>query len=210
MTDYTNIPGLLADLFARTSQIERVLNRLDNPEYSYTCEKGRVVSLDSRDFTQYSEHSGTIETLHRAVSMNNGQTDTLVLFNREVSLPMNIGDELWVVGEREGAGRLHAVAAVIPSLQIYANLTTDSSFLRSTKMYVLISVLVGLAGYIISLIPTQLFLGIGVMYLSMILLTTGLCLKLVCGSSGVRGKRASTAEWYMIERAFERGQVQIS
>ncbi len=93
-----------------SSKIERVLNRLEDPEYSYERERGRVVSIDGTETVYVGNSSGTIKTVQRAVQLDNGQTQTLVIFNREASLPFGVGDELWAVGRREGAGGLLVTA----------------------------------------------------------------------------------------------------
>ena len=197
-------------MLGKASKLERVLNRVDDPEYSYTREMGRVVSMDSKDIAHVGNTQGRIETMHRAVRVDNGQSQTLVLFNREVVMPLNMDDDLWVLGRHEAAGRFRAMAVVVPSLQMYADLTSESGFLGSIKLHVLISVIIGLVGYVLSTLAgpwylsSQYFLGLGLMALSILLLTTGLCLKLVCGISKVRGSRVSASEWYMIENVFGR------
>jgi hypothetical protein len=189
---------------SKVSKIEQVLNRLEDPKYSYTSEIGRVISMDSIDVAHVGNSQGRIETIYSAVSLDNGQTQTLVVFNRSVTLPLSKDDELWVVGRRQIAGRLRAMAVVVPSLQMYADLTSDSSFIQSIRFHVLVSGLIGLAGYVLSTFPTQFFFGLGLMALSVVLLTTGLCLKLVCGVREVNAMRASTNEWLSIERTFGR------
>ena len=197
----------IGNILGKASKLERVLNRVDDPEYSYTREMGRVVSMDSKDI---GNTQGRIETMHRAVRVDNGQSQTLVLFNRQVVMPLNIGDELWAVGRREPAGRFRALAVVVPSLQMYADLTTESDLLGSIKLHVLISVMIGLVGYVLYAQVeswhhlSQYILGLVLMALSFILLTTGLCMKLVCGISEVRGSRVSASEWFMIEKVFGR------
>ena len=200
----------IGNILGKASKLERVLNRVDDPEYSYTREMGRVVSMDSKDIAHVGNTQDRIETMHRAVRVDNGQSQTLVLFNREVVMPLNIGDELWAVGKREPAGRFRAMAVVVPSLQMYADLTTESGFLGSIKLHVLISVIIGLVGYVLSAQVgswhhlSQYLLGLVLMALSFLLLTTGLCMKLVCGISEVRGSRVSASDWFMIEKVFGR------
>jgi len=195
----------IGNILGKASKLERVLNRVDDPEYSYTREMGRVVSMDSKDI---GNTQGRIETMHRAVRVDNGQSQTLVLFNRQVVMPLNIGDELWAVGKREPAGRFRAMAVVVPSLQMYADLTTESGFLGSIKLHVLISVMIGLVGYVLYTQVeswhhlSQYILGLVLMALSFLLLTTGLCIKLVYGISEVRGSRVSASDWFMIEKVF--------
>jgi len=197
----------IGNILGKASKLERVLNRVDDPEYSYTREMGRVVSMDSKDI---GNTQGRIETMHRAVRVDNGQSQTLVLFNRQVVMPLNIGDELWAVGKREPAGRFRAMAVVVPSLQMYADLTTESGFLGSIKLHVLISVMIGLVGYVLYAQVeswhhfSQYILGLVLMALSFILLTTGLCMKLVSGNSVVIGSRVSASDWFMIEKVFGR------
>ncbi len=176
-------------------KIERVLNRLDDPEYSYTREMGRVVSIDGTDPVYVGNSSGAIETVQRAVQLDNGQTQTLVIFNSEARLPFSVGDELWAVGRREGAGRLRAMAVVVPSLQIYTDLTMENDNFKSELMFLIISILMTAVGI---LIPSLIFL----FPVGLTLFPLALCC--VLSGSAVESRRVSASEWHRIEMAFGR------
>ncbi len=176
-------------------KIERVLNRLDDPEYSYTREMGRVVSIDGTDPVYVGNSSGAIETVQRAVQLDNGQTQTLVIFNSEARLPFSVGDELWAVGRREGAGRLRAMAVVVPSLQIYADLTKENDNLKAELMFLIASVLTTAVGFVLIRSLMAVLFPVG-------LTLSVLALCCVLGGSGVKSRRVSASEWHRIERAF--------
>ncbi len=176
-------------------KIERVLNRLDDPEYSYERVRGRVVSIDGTGTVYLGNSSGTIKTVQRAVQLDNGQTQTLVIFNREASLPFRVGDELWAVGRREGAGRFRAMAVVVPSLQIYTDLTKENDNFKNELMFLIISILTTAVGI---LIPSLIFLfPVG-------LTLSPLALCCVLSGSAVESGRVSASEWHRIERTFGR------
>ena len=180
-----------------SSKIERVLNRLEDPECSYERERGRVVSIDGTETVYVGNSSGTIKTVQRAVQLDNGQTQTLVIFNREASLPFGVGDELWAVGRREGAGRLRAMAVVVPSLQIYADLTKENDNLKTELLFLIISVLTTAVGFVLSSSLMAVLFPVG-------LTLSVLALCCVLGGSGVESRRVSASEWHRIVMAFGR------
>lgn len=205
----------IGNLNNRPSKVERLMSRLDDPEYSYTSMKGRVISMDSKDLVYGEGTRGSFETMHRAASLDDGTSQTLVLFNRQVVLRLNVGDELWVIGTPGAVGRFHAMAVAIPSLQMYADLTSESGLLGSIKFHVLISAIIGLVGYFLSAQAegyaelSQYFLGLSLMGVSGLLLTTGICLKLMCGISEVRGYRVNSGDWDIIRRAFDNHNLRV-
>jgi hypothetical protein len=182
--------------------INRVLDIVDENDDTVRI-KGTVTAVESEDgaLTRSGESYArtTFYTLYKAIRVQNGQTDVLVLFNRKTDLAFSIGDEVWLAGTYKSPDRFLAYAAISPRTQSYADLTKSS--LIQLGVYILMALAVTVSG----LLMGYTIVGITVSYVGLTLLSTGFCILFVCGRfSNVRSSRANTRDWKRISELFNR------